>query len=225
MKIRTAFLSTAICGVTALAAGPARAYSDCDMGFNDHEGLSLLDPSQAYGFMVPYDGYLWYYNECTSTSEWFYFDEDPATNYGHFHIPAENASVENCFAFTSTYPNGVWGKTNSSGVCIAIDPLAVDRTVISHQPDERLRFIDLSSSLHWRPLYITVLSSSATVRVTYLAANGVTWYYANLTAGYRWYLNPPVGPGTGGVEAWVNVEPGGTGEFDIDDILIDYTSD
>jgi hypothetical protein len=226
-KFRWWTVSTLIACTTMLWTARAHAFNACNMGFDNQFGLSLLHYEQAYGFMVPNEG-IWYYNQCSTTQDWFYFDEDPATSYGHFHIPAESPSATNCFTFTGTYPNGVWGKTNGSGNCIALDPTTIPRTVVSHQPDERFRFMDLSqSNIHWRPRYITVLADSAPVRVTYLAANGVTWYFANLTPGLRWFLNPPIGPGTGGVEAWISVEPGAGGgkEFDIDDVLIDYTYD
>src|SRR5262249_43089244 len=126
----------------------------------------------------------------------------------------------------STYPNGVYGRSVKGGPCTAVDPLVLDRHIIPHQPNQKLRVVNLSSNTHWRPHAIFVRPGSAPVRVIYLAANGVTWYFANLTQNTFWTLNPPVGPGTGGLKAWVTAEPGGSGaEIDIDDLVIDYTFD
>jgi hypothetical protein len=232
------FFSVVVAGAAMLCTDRAQAFYACNHSFNDHFGLSELDPSQAYGFAGP-NGGIWYYSECTSTTDWFYFDEDPSNEghfidpapYGHFHIPNEDPSVTDCFTNNSTYPKGVWGKMTNpphQASCAALDPLVIDRYAFSHEPDQLLRFIDLGGGISprpdWRPQYITVRSGSGAVRVTYLAANGVVWFFANLTPG-RWYLNPPVGPGTGGVKAWVGTEPGTTTNFIVDDIVIDYTND
>jgi hypothetical protein len=171
----------AIGSLTSLSES-AHAFSNCPIAFNDRTGFEILDPSQAYGFMIPAGGPggVWYYNQCSTTGDWFYFDEDPATAYNHFHFPAEDMSI-NCVTTDSQWPNGVMGRM-TNGTCVPVDPLATERFVHNHWGDQLLRFQDLSSPPYrWRPAQIYVLSGSADAKVVMKAENGVFWTWAPLT--------------------------------------------
>jgi hypothetical protein len=219
--------SMLVAGAVLTYGGTAHATAPCTIAFNDHYGLSRIDrQSQAYGFMEPVSPgpgvHTWYYNACSSTGEYFYMAEDSATQYGHFHIPPSDPTI-NCFTSNSTY-SFVYGRT-VNGQCVAVDPLYMDRTVINHQPDERMTISDISSSAHWRPTGISVLAGSATVQLTILEANGQYWVSGNLTANHNWTIGWNSGPGTGAVAAWIGEAPGQSSEFNIDNVVINYTTD
>lgn len=189
-------LLTLLCGLFLFTA-KANAQS-CVISFSDSFGLSLLDPSQAYGFMAPGGGVIWYYNECGPGSDnWLYLDEDPAggfpggVEYGHFHIPFTDPSV-NCFTTNATYPLGVMGKQSSPGdPCVAINPLNQPRTLLPHRPDGILRIRYLAHTgdplRYLLPNAIRVIGPTP-VSVLFQAANGSWWVWSNLTAG-SWALN------------------------------------
>src|SRR5262245_41197078 len=127
-------LLTLLCGLF-LTATTANA-QNCVISFSDDFGLSLLDPSLAYGLMGPGAGVIWYYNECGPGSDnWLYLDEDPAggfpgrTAYGHFHIPFSDPTI-NCYTTTATYPLGVMGKQTSGSPCVAINPYNQPRSLL-----------------------------------------------------------------------------------------------
>jgi hypothetical protein len=170
----------------------------CVISFSDSFGLTLLDPSMAYGFMAPGGGVVWYYNECGAGSDnWLYLDEDPdggfpgGVEYGHFHIPFADPTV-NCFTTTATYPLGVMGKQSSPGdPCVAINPLNKPRTLLPHRPDGILRIRYLAHSgdplRYLLPNAVRVIGPTP-VSVLFQAANGSWWVWSNLTAG-SWNLN------------------------------------
>jgi hypothetical protein len=181
-----------------LTTANANAQS-CVISFSDSFGLSLLDPSMAYGFMSPGGGVIWYYNQCggPSSDNWLYVDEDPGggfpggTEYGHFHIPFADPTI-NCFTTTPTYPLGVMGKQPSLGSpCVAINPLNKPRTLLPHRPDGVLRIRYLAHTgdplRYLLPNTIRVIGPTP-VSVLFQAANGSWWVWSNLTAG-TWNLN------------------------------------
>jgi hypothetical protein len=191
-------LASLVCGLLLLCAAEAKAQS-CVISFSDTFGLSLLDPSMAYGFMSPGAGVIWYYNQCggPSSDNWLYLDEDPSggypagTAYGHFHIPFIDPSI-NCFTTTPTYPAGVMGKQASMGSpCVAIDPYGKPRSLIPHYPDGVLRIRYLAHTgeplRYLLPNSIRVIGPTP-VSVLFQAANGGWWVWSNLTAS-TWALN------------------------------------
>jgi hypothetical protein len=191
------FLLISLCALF-LSAAEANAQS-CDISFSDSFGLSLIDPSMAYGFMYPGGGVVWYYNQCggSSSDNWLYFDEDPAggfpagAGYGHFHIPFTDPAI-NCFTFTSTYPAGVMGKrTSSSAPCVAINPYNKPRSLLPHHPDGVLRIRYLASSgeplRYLLPNKIRVIGPTP-VSVLFQASDGSWWVWSDLTAG-NWILS------------------------------------
>jgi hypothetical protein len=187
---------TSVLVALLLNAAPANA-QNCTVSLSDSFGLSLLDPSMAYGFMVPGAGVIWYYNECASGSDnWLYFDEDPpggfpaGVGYGHFHIPFTDPTI-NCFTTTSTYPLGVMGRQTSLGSpCVAINPYNKPRSLLPHRPDGVLRIRYLAHSgeplRYLLPNSIRVIGSTP-VSVLFQAANGSWWVWNNLTSG-SWTL-------------------------------------
>jgi hypothetical protein len=188
---------TLLCGLL-LTATNAKAQS-CVISFSDDFGLSLLDPSMAYGFMAPGGGVVWYYNQCggSGSDNWLYLDEDPAggfpggTAYGHFHIPFADPTI-NCFTTTSTYPLGVMGKQASQGSpCVAINPYNHPRSLLPHRPDGVLRIRYLAHTgdplRYILPNAIRVIGPTP-VSVLFQAANGSWWVWNNLTAG-SWTLS------------------------------------
>jgi hypothetical protein len=186
-------LLTLLCGLF-LTAAEANAQS-CVISFSDSFGLSLLDPSMAYGFMAPGGGVIWYYNQC-GVDNWLYLDEDPAggypggTEYGHFHIPFADPSI-NCFTTTPTYPLGVMGQQSSLGSpCVAINPYNKPRSLLPHHPDGILRVRYLAHSgdplRYMLPNAIRVIGPTP-VSVLFQAANGSWWVWNNLPAG-SWIL-------------------------------------
>jgi len=190
-------LLTLLCALFLFTA-KANAQS-CVISFSDSFGLSLLDPSQAYGFMYPGAGVIWYYNQCggPASDNWLYLDEDPdggfpsGVEYGHFHIPFADPTI-NCFTTTPTYPLGVMGKQSSPGdPCVAINPLNKPRNLLPHRPDGVLRIRYLAHTgeplRYLLPNAIRVIGSTP-VSVLFQAANGSWWVWSNLTAG-SWTLN------------------------------------
>lgn len=183
--------------VLFLTAAEARAQS-CVISFSESFGLTLLDPSMAYGFMSPGGGLVWYYDECGAGSDnWLYLDEDAAggfpggVEYGHFHIPFVDPTI-NCFTTTATYPLGVMGKQAApASPCVAINPLNKPRTLLPHRPDGVLRIRYLAHSgdplRYLLPTSIRVIGPTP-VSVLFQAANGSWWTWSNLTAG-TWNLN------------------------------------
>jgi len=180
--------------VLFLMAADAEAQS-CVVSFNDSFGLSLLDPSMAYGFMAPGGGLIWYYNQCGSGSDnWLYFDEDPnggfpvGTEYDHFHIPFVDPTV-NCFTTTSAYPGGVMGWQSFSG-CVVIDPYIGPRTLLPHAADGvlRIRYLaDTGEPLRYIQLDGIRVLGQTPVSVLVQAANGSWWVWSDLPAG-DWIL-------------------------------------
>lgn len=196
MKRLSTFLVLLLLTVVVKTA-TANAQS-CIISFSDTFGLSLLDPSMAYGFMAPGGGVIWYYNQCggPSSDNWLYLDEDPTggfpigTAYEHFHIPFDDLTI-NCFTTTATYPLGVMGRQSSSGApCVAIDPYNKARTFLPHHPDGvlRIRYVAHSGEplRYILPNAIRVIGPTP-VSVLFQAANGSWWVWNNLTAG-SWSL-------------------------------------
>jgi hypothetical protein len=185
-----------LCGLFLNTAN-ANAQS-CVISFDDSFGLSLLDPSMAYGFMFPGEGIIWYYDQCggSTSPDWLYLDENPAggypagTAYGHFHIPFADPNI-NCFTTTSTYPNGVMGiQSSPQSPCLAIDPYNKPRTLLPHHPDGILRIIYLGSvdlpKRYILPNAIRVIGPTP-VSVLFQAADGSWWIWSDLPAG-NWSL-------------------------------------
>jgi len=186
-----------LCGLFLNTAN-ANAQS-CVISFSDSFGLSLLDPSMAYGFMAPGGGIIWYYNQCggSGSDNWLYLDENPAggfpagTEYHHFHIPFVDPAI-NCFTSSSTYPNGVMGiQSSPQSPCVAIDPYNNPRTLLPHHPDGILRMVYLAHSgeplRYMLPNAIRVIGPTP-VSVLFQAADGSWWVWSDLPAG-NWILN------------------------------------
>jgi hypothetical protein len=185
-----------LCGV--FLNTPDASAQSCVISFDDSFGLSLLDPSMAYGFMAPGGGIIWDYNQCggSTSDNWLYLDEDPSggfpagTAYGHFHIPFVDPAI-NCFTTTSTYPNGVMGTQSSpQSPCVAIDPYNKPRTLLPHHPDGVLRISYLAHTgeplRYMLPNAVRVIGPTP-VSVLFQAADGSWWVWSNLTTG-NWFL-------------------------------------
>lgn len=180
-----------------LYASEAQAQT-CTVAFTDDFGLSLIDPSMAYGFLAPGGGLVWYYNECgAGSNNWLYLDEDPAggypagSAYGHFHIPFADPAV-NCFTTTGSYPAGIMGRQASSGSpCVAVNPLTEPRTLYPHRRPGVLRVRYLAHTgdplRYLLPNRIRVLGSQP-VSVLFQASDGSWWSWNGLTAG-TWNLS------------------------------------
>jgi hypothetical protein len=182
--------------LTLLSTTAARA-DDCVVNFTDPFGLSIIDPSQAYGFMAPTGGILWYYNQCGYGDDWLYLDENPpggwpaGTSYNHFHIPFLDPSI-NCYTTSTAYPLGVMGRQPSpNSPCVAVDPLnAGPRSLLPHQPDEILRIRYLTDpSAPLRYILPTTIRNIGDIPITVLFedASGGWWQWADLPPGY-WSL-------------------------------------
>jgi hypothetical protein len=178
-----------------LYASEARAQS-CVITMSDHFGLTLVDPSMAYGFLAPGGGLVWYYNECGSGSDnWLYLDEDapggfPASlAYGHFHIPFADLTI-NCYTSNATYPAGVMGRQVPGSPCVAVNPLAGPRTLLPHRRSGVLRIRYLAHTgdplRYLLPNGIRIIGSEP-VSVLFQAANGSWWHWTGLTEG-TWNL-------------------------------------
>jgi len=169
----------------------------CVITFSDDFGLTLIDPSMAYGFLSPAGNLIWYYNECDAGSDnWLYLDEDtpggfPAgLEYGHFHIPFVDPTI-NCFTTNASYPAGVVGRQASSGApCVAVNPLVGPRTLLPHRRPGVLRIRYLAHTgdplRYLLPNRIRVIGSEP-VSVLFQAADGSWWHWTGLTEG-TWNL-------------------------------------
>jgi hypothetical protein len=101
------------------------------------------------------------------------------------------------------------GKGMPPAACVIdADTTLLSRNVISHQPDQWMRVVDLSNaSTRFIPSAIRVKKKSANVKVAFVDTNGVFWVWGApaKNVDFTWLL-PPTPTGTFGAVAYVGTD-------------------
>jgi len=184
-------------------------------------GCQPLNWGCEYNNNTPEQNQVWYFEPCSFNSEWFYFDENPGTNYGHFHIPPDDITILTRSSFcwaTNPDRSSSWGQWNGSS-CVPLNTTTISRNIVPHQPDEWMRVEDLSNSTtYFIPSGIYVESDSAEVKVAFIDDDN-TWWQWNLVGTGQWTLNPT---GSFGTIAYIGTlgPQNGHSEFNIDNFSV-----